>query len=230
MTLRPTHAARSLAKQVTAAAKTGAPLRHARGVVVSSNIGQTVVTLDGGSTHVTAFNYGHTQNLAAGTVVDVLLVGNPTVAYVLGAYQPAPGALLRAYRNAAWSTVGGSTPTGFGWDTVTFDVTSSYNTSTGIFTCPYPGYYRSTARTGWAVSGTGQYGRLLMYRNGSVYSSGPYALSPQAPEEIDPSYDDVIDCAKGDTLEMYYSATTASQAGDTGSASSYWNIEYLGQF
>lgn len=108
---RPTHAHSSLAKTIAGAAKAGTPLRHARGVVVSSNQGQTTLTLDGGSTHIQAFNYDHAQNLSVGTVVDVLLVGNQ--AYVLGAYSDpwTPWA-------PTFNTTGGGTPA-FGNGTVT---------------------------------------------------------------------------------------------------------------
>lgn len=97
---------RSLAKHIVGATKTGTPLRHARGVVVSSTIGTTVVTLDGGATNVTAINYAHAQNLTAGTVVDVLIVGRK--AYVLGAYTaPASGVIVQTQAwNASLSGAG----------------------------------------------------------------------------------------------------------------------------
>lgn len=60
------------------------PVRHARAVVVSSTIGQTTVTLDGGATTVPAFNLAHTRSLTAGTVVLVLVIGNQLE--ILGAY------------------------------------------------------------------------------------------------------------------------------------------------
>jgi hypothetical protein len=78
---------RKLAKTLLAVPKQapgGTGLRIARGVVVSSNIGQTVLTLDGGSTHVTAFNFVHAQQMPVGTVVECLVVGNK--AFILGAY------------------------------------------------------------------------------------------------------------------------------------------------
>ena len=86
VTPRGLRAVNKLAKLLVspATSKTGTPLRYARGVVVSSNMGQSVVTLDGGATNVTAFNYGHAQSLPAGTVVDVRVDG--TKLYVIGAY------------------------------------------------------------------------------------------------------------------------------------------------
>lgn len=83
-----------LAKALVSLAKTGTPIRHARGVVVSSSIGQSQVTLDGGATQIPAFNYGHTNSLPTGAVVDVLLAGKK--GYVLGSYDGAVsvGALL----------------------------------------------------------------------------------------------------------------------------------------
>lgn len=76
---------RSLARAIVALSKGGTPLRHARGVVVSSTVGTSVITIDGGSTNITAFNYRHSQSFPAGTVVDCLLSGNK--AYILGCYD-----------------------------------------------------------------------------------------------------------------------------------------------
>lgn len=80
----PVHVQRDLGRTVARAVKRGTPMRHARATVVSSTIGTTVVTPDGGTTQVTVYNYSHTQSLPAGTVVDVLFVG--AKGYVLGAY------------------------------------------------------------------------------------------------------------------------------------------------
>lgn len=96
------HPHRQLARKLVKAAQGGTPLRHARAVVVSATIGQTVVTLDGGATNVPAFNYGHTQSLPAGTVVDVLAVGRK--AYVLGAYGAVGVGGLVAYATGPAST------------------------------------------------------------------------------------------------------------------------------
>lgn len=96
------HPHRQLARTLLKANRGGTPLRHARGVVVSSTIGQTTVTLDGGATNVPAFNYGHTQSLPAGTVVDVLAVGRKT--YVLGAYGTVGVGGLVAYATGPGST------------------------------------------------------------------------------------------------------------------------------
>lgn len=60
------------------------PIRYARGVVVSSTIGQTVVILDNNGIQVPAFNYTHTQSLAAGTVVRVVVIDQKIE--IVGAY------------------------------------------------------------------------------------------------------------------------------------------------
>ena len=90
-----------------ATSKTGTPLRYARGVVVSSNMGQSVVTLDGGATNVTAFNYGHAQSLPAGTVVDVRVDG--TKLYVIGAFDASGWTTVSVFTNS-WTAVAGNTP------------------------------------------------------------------------------------------------------------------------
>jgi hypothetical protein len=73
-----------LAAIIGKATRKGTALRFARGVVVSSTIGQTVLTLDGGTTQSTAFNFDHTQLIPTGTVVDVVCVG--VKHYVIGSY------------------------------------------------------------------------------------------------------------------------------------------------
>jgi hypothetical protein len=80
------HQARRMAKAIKRKSRTGDPLRHARGVIVSSTVGTSVVTIDGGTTHITVTNYQHTKSLSAGVVVDVLLVGNPAKGYIIGHY------------------------------------------------------------------------------------------------------------------------------------------------
>lgn len=96
-----------LARFLVALSKKGTPIRHARGVVVSSTTGQTVVTIDGGSTNVTAYNYAHVQSLVAGSIVDLLLVGNK--AYVMGYY--ASGWINASSFTNTWTAGGaGNTP------------------------------------------------------------------------------------------------------------------------
>lgn len=78
------HPSKRLAKKIAALSRTGTPIRHGRAVVVSSTIGTSTVTPDGGSTNITAYNYAHAQP-AAGAVVDLLYVGKK--AYVIGSYD-----------------------------------------------------------------------------------------------------------------------------------------------
>lgn len=77
--------ARRLVKQLRRSEANPDPVRYARAVVVSSQTGQTVVSLDGGATTVPAFNFAHTQSLPAGSVVRVIVRGDQLE--VLGSYS-----------------------------------------------------------------------------------------------------------------------------------------------
>lgn len=78
------NSARQFVKALRKSQPTTDPGRLARAVVVSSTVGQSIITLDGGTTQVPAFNFAHTQSLAAGSVVRVLIIGNQIE--VLGAF------------------------------------------------------------------------------------------------------------------------------------------------
>lgn len=104
------HGARKLANLILSLSQGGTPLRHTRGVVVSSNIGETVVTLDGGTTQITAYNYGHSSGFPAGAVVDLLLVDGQ--AYVIGSYDgevPVGGLVARTIFPVSTSNISTAT-------------------------------------------------------------------------------------------------------------------------
>ena len=87
-----TSADEELALHFATARRRGTPTRWGRGVVQSSNAGQSSILPDGGTVAIDAFNLGHVQNLAPGTVVEVLYHGKQ--AFVMGAYAPPVGALV----------------------------------------------------------------------------------------------------------------------------------------
>lgn len=70
-----------------------------------------------------------------------------------------------AYRNGAFTY---STEADIVFDTEIFDTSSSFNTSTGIFTAPVSGYYHVSANLGTSNIGDGQQVLLRIYANGSV--------------------------------------------------------------
>lgn len=167
-------ALRSLARTVLAATKTGTPIRHTRGTVVSSNIGQSTVTIDGGSTQIKAFNYGHAQSLPASTVVDVLLVGRK--AYVIGAYQTAPptdGAWTAATLAGAWVNAGGTSVFNAAYRMNAGRVYLRGNVKAGtgtIFTLP--GAYRPQGYVDFAVMANGVFGWVQVQPGGAVVLGG----------------------------------------------------------
>lgn len=78
------HLFRGLAKSLRRAQPKPDPVRFARGVVVSSTTGQSIITLDNNGVQVPAFNLTHTQNLPAGTVVRVLIISRQVE--IIGSY------------------------------------------------------------------------------------------------------------------------------------------------
>ncbi|HEX3539664.1 MAG TPA: hypothetical protein VHT75_04395 [Acidimicrobiales bacterium] len=218
------HPHRQLARAVAGASKPGTPIRHARGVVISSTIGQSVVTLDGGATNVTAFNYGHVASLPAGTVVDALVVGHKT--YVIGAYGT-PQATFRArvHRSGAWTTVNGSGI--FGYDTIDTDPSGSYNTGTGQFTCPVPGLYRVYAQVWFSPTAAGQREQASIFHGATETTAGSFPVAQAAGAIVLSSVYDEIQCAAADTLQIDHSENVAGVAGGTSGVSAYALFSYL---
>ena len=212
------HPHRQLARALVKANKGGTPLRHARGVVVSSTIGQTQVTLDGGATQVPAFNYGHTQSLPAGTVVDTLVVGKK--AYVLGAYGTVPYA-SRVWRTAAWTS--SATATMFGFDTVTFDPYSSYSLATHFYTCPVPGNYRVSAQLAVQATAVGQQLTVGIYQNGTLTARDfPWSGAAGA---LSATVTDLLPCAAGDTISVEQMTSPSGLAGRPASDACFMVVE-----
>ena len=80
-------------------------------------------------------------------------------------------AAFSAYRNLETEVAGGATIV---WNSERFDVSSSYDTSTGVFTCPQDGYYFFSVTVysgpvsriqGRPVGGLGTLGNPYFYRS-----------------------------------------------------------------
>lgn len=77
------HRALRLARAIVASRPQGTPVDWGPAVIVSSTIGTSIVSFDGGRTELLAFNHDHTKSLPVGTVVHVLTHG--TQRWVIGA-------------------------------------------------------------------------------------------------------------------------------------------------
>lgn len=221
---------RRLAQHIASGPKLGTPLRHGRAVVVSSTIGTSVVTPDGGATNITAFNYGHVQKLPAGAVVDVLYVGRKT--YVIGAYSPVvPRSPYGAsvYRSAAWTTV--STMSGpFAFDAVPTggDPSSMFSTGTHEFTIPVPGRYLVIATVSYAQTAAGQWIWLQIQQNGTaVLNAPPINGGTNFTNPSGETVSGILNCAAGDVLALFTRAQAAALTGLTGPSNTSMQVELL---
>ena len=120
----------------------------------------------------------------------------------------------------------GGAGTTFVFDTAPVNVGSSYNTSTGIFTCPVAGYYRviSSILMGNASGTSGFY----LYKNGSGYGQGSYAYV--GGNNVQTGFSWNINCAASDSLKI---VAWCSQSGGSynGVYEAYYNflsIELVG--
>lgn len=101
-----------------------------------------------------------------------------------------------------------------------FDTTSSYSTSTGLFTVPVSGKYAviTTINTTTVTLGSGIGITAAIYKNGSVVS---YMAQVQGAGQNVPwliSGSDVISCVAGDTLGVYCYSGTSTTLSTTGTS------------
>ena len=134
-------------------------------------------------------------------------------------YQP----LFYGSRNGTGGWTSGYNSTAvFNYNTTYLNIGSSYNTSTGTFTCPIAGYYRVHASI--LVGNNNSSMGIFLYKNGAQYgeqgyhaSNGPVVLLPMTW---------VVSCAANDTLKIY--AQCASGPGVFDNGYNYLNIELVG--
>jgi hypothetical protein len=106
------------------------------------------------------------------------------------------------------------------FNTVLFDKTNSYNTSTGLYTCPSSGTYRISG----ALGTTSTFG-VLVYKNGSAYV---IAANPPQANQIT-AFSILIPCNAFDTLSVGNPSSATWLGGTLGSTdASYVNIERVG--
>lgn len=132
---------------------------------------------------------GDTISLRCTSSVTVT-VGTISVVQVQGVATTSTGQVIAASVYAS-TNVTASHPLIF--NTVIYDTTSSYSTSTGLYTCPVAGYYQVSGNFG--STGTPGVG---LYKNGSLYSV--IANPPVAGQIIAATA--IIQCNAGDTLSI----------------------------
>ncbi len=100
-----------------------------------------------------------------------------------------------------------------------FDTTNSYNTSTGLFTCPSPGIYSVTSQ----FFGAGSFSYTYLGKNGSSVLSRMVQIATSGqPATI------LVECLQGDTLGIYNaSASTTSVDGAAFNSVSFHRISGL---
>lgn len=98
-----------------------------------------------------------------------------------------------------------------------FDTSGEYNVSTGKFQPTAPGYYWLFSKIGCAAV---SYGILSIYKNGSVYSTGPETTSSAGSMGFSVA-DEVYLNGTTDYVQIYSNTTTA-QAIITGASASYF--------
>lgn len=128
---------------------------------------------------------------------------------------------FRAYRAANQNLTGGAPPvsTKIAFDAESYDTGSNFDSTTNRrFTAPIAGFYYFKARL--LVLGSAENGKLQLYKNGSVYTTGNNnAASNYFGHEVS----DVIQLAAGDYVEVYYyNAINSSSPIEVGSANCYF--------
>lgn len=131
------------------------------------------------------------------------------------------------YRAAAWVTGAGGTWVKFNLDTKVYDDNNLYSIVNGVFTIAKAGRYRMGGKVRATSNAVNQTMGLSVFKNGSLYRSGPWNIMPLSGANLDASVDVTVDCAVNDTLALWAICSTANLTGGTGSGDAYCTLDFL---
>jgi hypothetical protein len=131
----------------------------------------------------------------------------------------------RVYRPAAFTPIT-SAWTFFGFNAATFNLFNLNNG--GNFTCPVAGLYLCSATYSWGATTTAYRCIAAIYRNGAEVSRG-MDIQGTANTGMNPMVHDVVLCAAGDVLSVYYYITQpAASVPVATSILPFSTVQYLG--
>jgi len=167
-----------------------------------------IMTYDDGATGLTIGNVSATNPItfAASDYITVKLEGIPISGWSAGAElssQSAEGRVVAA-RYYLGSSVTGTADAIAKYNTLVYDTHSAYNTTTGLYTCPVPGYYAVNASMYLLNSSSPNDDYIDLQRDGVAYARafGHKSTSEAAGESFS-SLSDVLYCNAGQTLAIY---------------------------
>jgi hypothetical protein len=121
--------------------------------------------------------------------------------------------VCRATRNAAWSLTAATAIVPY--DAAFYDTASGFNASSHLYSAPVVGYYQVWGGYQGTTSSTNQAYNAQVWHNLAVASVGNQTEVPSTSEGFAVYTLDVVQCAIGDTLGIYY-FSQGTGAGATG--------------
>lgn len=154
---------------------------------------------------------------------EVPIAGWGSTMGLFGQYDDGRPVTMRV--NANTGTLGTSFADITTWDDNLSDTHGAFNTSTGVYTVPYPGKYRVHARVYGSTSGTSNWAGLQIIHNATAKGESYDAAGGAS--NAAPSTHELLDCAAGDTIKIQGIAS-ASTAINTTTIRNTFTIERVG--
>jgi hypothetical protein len=134
------------------------------------------------------------------------------------------GVKARAYRQAAWTSGGGSAAIVF--DTASYDPLGLFNLTNGRFTAPVAGDYLAIASASLITNATNQNANLQFWVSGATVLQGAVANQPNSGAGMQAALSEIVPMTAGQYLELHYSAPSGL-SGETGTTRVYLSVRLL---
>lgn len=131
----------------------------------------------------------------------------------------------RAHRAAAYNTIANAV-TKMPLDTVDFDSANGFSVANNQYTVPIAGTYIVTGEVNIGANSAGERVIAFIYKNGALVAQGS-AVQSDGVAGMSSVVQDIVPCAAGDTLALYYYTTNADALGGLASPYTYLAIAAL---
>jgi hypothetical protein len=134
------------------------------------------------------------------------------------------------YTTTTAQSLPNNTVTTLKYDTKDFDNFLSYNTSTGVYTCSWSGYYHVDAAFSTTVVGTGEAHNIRIIRNSTTMDDvSAVNFSGSTAFQLSPQAHDTFYCNQGDTISIADNNTSAgSRTLDTTAGRNVFSVFWQG--
>lgn len=225
------------------------------GTTAAANIAKNGVYLKAGVTRTqtaiaTSFTLdpavSGTLYLVAGDVITIQSYGNGTGATLTNSFGGNTVTIFRiagpnqitaadtvscSYSNTSLTTFTSSTFTTVPFTSKDHDTSNSYNTTTGVWTCPAPGKYMMSAQA--FIGGTwtaGNVAQMAVNKNGTQVRTATMRITSSSPDSQYPIVTAVLNLVAGDTIAFQVNGNGTSMTSFASASLNFMNITRIGAF